>query len=224
MKKNKIEWNPGYRAILLLLDLFVLILFRPRVTGKEHIPRKGAAVIAVNHKHAFDPILPLFTTMRVIRFMAKKEVTDSAFSWLFKVMRCIRVDRDAHDGKAMQEAIDCLRAGYLVGIFPEGTRNRTHDLEIQPLHLGAVAMARQTGAPVIPAVITGSYAPWNRDLMLSLGEPILIPPEMDINEANALLKSRMEQQWHDNLALTGRSEKKELNSRKLKKNDRMKTG
>ncbi len=214
---GKRQLNIGYRIIQPPMDAAAWLVFRPKVIGRDRIPRKGAAILAANHKHAVDPVLVLYSTPRIVRFLAKKEIFETPFRWLFRIMRCIKVDRDVHDGAAMREAISRLNDGELIGIFPEGTRNRTRDQILQPFHFGTVAMARKTGAPIVPAVITGDYNPFKRNLSITFGEPFFVPEGKNLVEANRELMDRMEAIWRESLARTGRTEKEELKSRKLKR-------
>lgn len=214
-QQYKGEWP--YRLLLPAIYFLFYLLFTPKIKNRNYIPKRGRAVIAANHKHALDPIILMTSTFRPIHFMAKKEHFESLFGWLFEMMSCIYVDRDAHDGYAMKEAISFLENEKIVGIFPEGTRNRTHDLILQDFKFGAVAMARRTGSVIVPAAITGDYRLFSRNLLICYGEPFAVPEDMPLEEANGLLRNRIEELWHSNLEETGRTETAELNSRKTSK-------
>ncbi len=211
-RQYKNEWI--YRLLLPLIYFLFFLLFSPKIKNREKIPRKGSVIIAANHKHAFDPIIIMVSTLRPIHFLAKKEHFMGHFGWLFTIMSCICVDREKHDGFAMKEAISFLNEGKVIGIFPEGTRNRTNDLVLQDFKYGTVAMARHTGAPIIPAVITGDYRLFSKNLVISFGDPIIIPDEVPLEEANRGLQERMNAMWYANLDMTGRSEEQELRSRR----------
>ena len=214
-KQNRNEWP--YRILLPLIDFLFFLLFTPKIINRENIPQKGRVVIAANHKHAFDPIILMVSTTRPIHFLAKKEHFKGHFGWLFNMMSCIYVDREKHDGSALRESIMFLNDDKVIGIFPEGTRNRTNDLVFQEFKYGAVAMAKHTGAPIIPAAITGDYKLFSKNLMITFGEPIAVPKSMPLEEANTELQERMKKLWYSNLDRTGRSEEQELNSRKTEK-------
>ena len=209
------EWP--YRVLLPFIYLLFYILFTPKIRNRGMIPQKGRIVIAANHKNALDPIALMVSTLRPIHFLAKKEHFEGLFGWLFRMMSCIYVDREAHDGFAMTQAISFLDSDKVVGVFPEGTRNRTHDTVFQDFKYGAVAMARKTGAIIVPAVITGDYKLFSRNLLITYGEPIEVPQDMPVEEANGLLRARMTEMWEDNLKKSGRTEEAELASRKQKK-------
>ena len=206
-----------YRIVLPILRAIFFVLFHPKRVGRENIPSKEPVLFTCNHKHAFDPIMIMYSTWRPIHFLAKKEHFKSIFGWVFRLMGCIYVDREAHDGAAVEASVKCLEQGKSVGIFPEGTRNRTKDLILQEFKYGAVAIARQTGVPIVPAAITGDYRLIGGNLMIRFGEPILVSGDADLDKANELLRKRTEELWRENLAATGRSAQTELQSRKEKK-------
>ena len=79
-----------------------------------------------------------------------------------------------------------LNKGLALGIFPEGTRNKTKEL-LQPFKFGAVSMAKKTGATIVPYAITGTYKFRTKDLKITFGEPFKIPEDMDLEEANEKL-------------------------------------
>ena len=216
ISQNKNEWM--YRILIPLIHFLFFLLFTPKINNKEIIPAKGRAILSANHKHALDPITIMVSTYRPIHYLAKKEHFEGPFGWLFYLMSCIYVDRDAHDGYAMQEAISFLEDEKVVGVFPEGTRNRTNDLVFLDFKYGAVAMAKHTGSVIIPAAITGDYKLFSRNLMISFGEPITVPEDMSLDDANKVLRDKITELWNTNLTLTNRTRDEELASRKTKTN------
>lgn len=125
--------------------------------------------------------------------MAKKEYFDSKMAWFFKATGCIRVNRqdkeEAHD--AMNEAIELLKKGYAIGVFPEGTRNKTTDQLLLPFKFGAVKMASLTNATIVPFGITGKYKFWNNKLKITFGTPFKVG-DMSLEEANDKLYKEIE--------------------------------
>jgi len=215
IKQNKNEIF--YRILLPLIFVIFKTIFWPKVVGKENIPGKGRAVLAINHRNTLDPIIVMTSTWRPIHFLTKDKLYGKGFAWLFWLMSCIYVKRNSHDGASLQEAIECLKEDKLVGIFPEGTRNRTHDLILQDFKRGAVVMAQQTGAPIIPAAITGDFKPFSRNLMIRFGTPLTVPADQTVEEANAVLHDRIEKLWFENLKATNRTVEQEFASRKAYK-------
>ena len=145
----------------------VRFLFRARATGTEHLPRAGGFVLAANHVSNFDPWplgLPLFPR-RYLRFMAKSELFRFGVGPILHAGGAFRVRRGEGDVEAIEKAIELVRDGEVVVIFPEGTRRRKGLVKKhQPRpHTGAARVALATGAPLIPAAISGT------DSLLRLG-------------------------------------------------------
>src|SRR5699024_8570990 len=147
-------------------------------TGSQNIPPTGGAVIAINHTGYMDFTYAgyaAFDVRRFIRFMAKKEVFDHSVSGpLMRGMKHIPVDR-AHGGESYREAVDRLRRGELVGVFPEATISRS--FELKEFKSGAARMALEAGVPIVPVVIWGSQRVWTKGHPKHLGRtglPILI--------------------------------------------------
>ncbi|MEX0666051.1 MAG: lysophospholipid acyltransferase family protein [Acidimicrobiia bacterium] len=141
-----------FRAFV--LSIFKLV-FRVRVTGREHVPRRGVYVVAPSHRSILDIPFAAYITRRRIRFMAKKELFST---WLgrrfFQALAAIPVDRAAADRSALREAQAALDAGEPVGVFPEGTRNSGPTLG--EMHDGAAYLALKLGVPIVPVGIGGS--------------------------------------------------------------------
>ncbi|HBA37236.1 MAG TPA: 1-acyl-sn-glycerol-3-phosphate acyltransferase, partial [Firmicutes bacterium] len=154
MKKRKPEW--GYRLLKPILGPIYKFYYRPKIINKELIPKDGPILIVGNHKHIMDQCSVIISSKRVIHYMAKKEYSEGKFAWFFKITGCIFVDRSIHDEEAKSSAIDILKSGGAVGLFPEGTRNKT-DKFLLPLKMGTVSMAQKTGATIVPFGVTGDY-------------------------------------------------------------------
>ena len=132
-----------YRIGRFILGPFFKWYYNPTIIGKENIPKEGAILIVGNHKHLYDQCLSIISTKRFIKYMAKREYFDNKKTrWFFKAVGCISVDRSVHDGKAKGEAIETLKNGGAIGLFPEGTRNKTQEF-LLPFKFGAVSMAKK---------------------------------------------------------------------------------
>ncbi len=101
-------------------------------------------------------------------------------------MGIIPVNRRTKDKAALETAVQYLNNEKLIGIFPEGTINRTEDI-IMPFKFGAVKMARDTKTPIIPFVITGKYKPFKKNIKIQFMKPIAVSD--DLEEANNNLMS-----------------------------------
>jgi len=143
--------------------MFRLLDNRIRIEGAEHIPASGGAVIACNHVSYLDFIfcgLGARPAKRLTRFMAKKEIFDNRIAGpLMRGMHHISVDRDA--GLASyREALEKLKAGEVVGVFPEATISRS--FTVKEIKSGAVRMAAATGVPVVPMALWGTQRLWTK--------------------------------------------------------------
>ncbi len=141
------------------------------ISGVEHIPTSGPGVVAINHTGYLDFTLagvPAFLQgKRKVRFMAKKEVFDNKITGpLMRGCKHIPVDRTA-GAESYQAAVDYLKAGELVGVYPEATISRS--FEIKAFKSGAARMALESGAPIIPTLIWGAQRIWTKGHPKNLG-------------------------------------------------------
>jgi 1-acyl-sn-glycerol-3-phosphate acyltransferase len=124
----------------------------PARPAKELPP--GGVIIVCNHTSGIDPMLLLCQTRRTVSFLVAKEYfANPAVRFWLNLIDCIPVDREAGDASAARAAVRYLRGGKVVGIFPEG--RITTDGHLQEPHLGVALIALRSGAPVIPARISG---------------------------------------------------------------------
>ena len=181
------EW--GYKIFKPVLGPLFKLWYNPKIYGKEYIPKSGPIVIAGNHKHLMDQCSIIVSTKRVVHYMAKKEYFDGHLAWFFKATGCISVDRSIHDETAKSLAIDVLNDGGAIGIFPEGTRNKT-DKFLLPFKFGAVSMAKKTGAKIVPFGISGDYNFRSKNLKIYFGEPFSVD-DLDLEKANEILANKI---------------------------------
>ena len=147
--------RPLYALVRGLLVPFLRIWFRMRVSGAEHIPQEGAAIIAPNHKSFWDSFFIGVCTRRHLRFMGKTELFEGPKGRLLVRLGAFPVRRGQSDEDALETARTILRQGGLLALFPEGTRVRDPD-ELGNPKRGAGRLALESGAPLVPAAITGS--------------------------------------------------------------------
>ena len=151
-KYRSVEEYMNHRAGFYLFKALLYpigLTYRPTAYGRENIPEEGAVILASNHRNRRDPAFVCFPTKRVVHFLAKKELHEGKFAWFFRMAGTIPVNRGVHGTGVMEIAEEMLRQGEVIGIFPEGTRNKT-DEPIQPLKYGTVRMAQKTGTPIVP--------------------------------------------------------------------------
>ena len=171
-----------YKILRPIAKWLFILLYRPKIIGKENIPKDGGYVLAGNHTNNLDCIILMASTKRCIHFLAKEELFKGLFGWLFKVMGLIPVKRKTKDGKALPRAIQYLENDKVIGLFPEATINRG-DGVILPFKIGAVKMAHDSGRPIIPFVIKGKYKIFRRRIKIVLFEPIYVK-DNDLDKAN----------------------------------------
>lgn len=186
---------------------FLLPFFKCRLlpVGKETQGRyarvRGGAILMGNHRSMWDPIVmgTLFC-FRELRIWAGEALYEKnrLFTWFLNAMGFIRVDRRVTDLAAIQAGVDTVKAGCLLGVFPEGRLN--HSRELLPFAPGVVLVALQTGAPILPMYIGGAYGLFRR-VRIALGDRIYlrehlrkdIPHEEAVRELCRFLEVRMRQ-------------------------------
>lgn len=176
-----------YRLVRPLINLFVRLVFRPTYIGLENIPKSGRFVLAGNHTNNFDCVLLISSTKRVIHYLAKDSLTKGILGPAFKAMGIIPVNRSIHDKGALNSAINTLQEDKVIGIFPEGTINRTEDI-IMPFKIGAVKMSKETNSKIIPFVITGEYKAFKKSVTIEFLKPIQIKGDNLTEENEHLMK------------------------------------
>lgn len=187
----------GYKFLTPFMRVAFKLYYSPRIIGAEKIPEDSAIVIAGNHKHVYDQCLTIMATKRVIHYMAKKEYFEGKLAPLFRFVGCIPVDRSKRDFSSAMSALKVLKKGGAIGIFPEGTRNKT-DKFLLNFKTGAVAMAKKTGAYIVPFGLTGDYKFRSKNLTIRYGEPFKVD-NMSVEEANEKLFREVERLMLENL-------------------------
>jgi 1-acyl-sn-glycerol-3-phosphate acyltransferase len=183
--------------------MFRVLDIRITVEGAQHVPRAGGAVLATNHVSYLDFIFCGFGALpskRLVRFMAKQEVFTHRISGpLMRGMHHIPVDRSAGLA-AYESALTALRAGEVVGVFPEATISRS--FQVKELKSGAVRLAAAADVPLIPMALWGGQRLWTKGrprtltkrhvpVSIIIGEPLLTSPDADQDQVNAQLRARM---------------------------------
>jgi 1-acyl-sn-glycerol-3-phosphate acyltransferase len=159
--------------ILVASIRFFLRIWGLDVEGAEHIPQDQGAIIAGNHRSWFDPVVIAAAVKRPIHFMAKAELFEyPLLGWLISRLHAFPVRRGQADRQAVRVSQERVTSGQLLGIFPEGTRNRTAEAML-PLQGGAVLIALRSGVPVIPVVVSkGERRGLRRRFQVRIGTPI----------------------------------------------------
>lgn len=173
------------------------LLFSVEYHGLEHVPERGAVIIAGNHPSYLDPVLVLLPLKRPIRFMA----WDALFrvpllGQLIRAFGAFPVDiRHGKGESAFQEAVRVLKAGEALGIFPEGQRSEAGPMG--ELRTGVARLAVETGAPIIPVTIGGAYRAWPKRRWLPKPAKIIIRYHQPLRLSPAELSAgRADKQVH----------------------------
>ena len=141
-----------YRRIRAVVRFLCNIIFRVKVVGSENVPASGGAVLCCNHTSMMDVVFLVAFCPRAISFMAKAELFKNKFlSWIFRKMNAFPVERKKSDKSAVKTAQSVVKKGDILGIFPEGTRQK----EGAPGKgkAGAAFVALGANADIIPASI-----------------------------------------------------------------------
>ncbi len=146
--------NWAFRVVLWISGTSVTVL------GEENVPKDEAVLYVGNHRSYFDILLTYVRVPRPTGYMAKVEMLryPSLNTWM-KYLHCIFLDRsDIKAGlKSILNAIDKIKAGISICIFPEGTRNKTDQMFLE-FHDGSLKIAEKSGCPIVPVSINNAGA------------------------------------------------------------------
>jgi len=172
-------WKFCHAALTLLRPLFCAL----RVEGVENVPRKGGVVLACNHPGGMDSFVLGFASPRQVYYMAKRELFNvhPVMTFLLYRIGAFPINRGARDTEAIEYSVELLKQGRVLGMFPEGTRNRGKPMRRGKS--GAVRIAIDAGVPVVPVAVLGIphlhknwLNPFKRtQLSVQFGQPMLFP-------------------------------------------------
>ena len=170
MRREDAVWAVGRLTMQPLVQLFA----RLRVYGRERVPREGGVVLACNHFSWLDPAALGAACPRTINYMAKVEAHGvPGLGELIRAFGCYPVRRGESDREAVRVMRQLVADGRALGMFVEGTRQRSG--VPGPVQPGAAMVAVQEGVPVVPAAIHGSQT-WRvgnfHPVSLAWGEPL----------------------------------------------------
>jgi 1-acyl-sn-glycerol-3-phosphate acyltransferase len=201
--------EPVYTTVITLARaVFALQGLKFTIQGAENVPKVGGAVMVINHTGYMDFTYAGFAALpagRLVRFMAKDEVFKHKLSGpLMRGMHHIPVDRDA-GAASYRAAVNALKGGEIVGVFPEATISRS--FELKEFKSGAVRMAAAAGVPILPTVIWGSQRVWTKDhpkrlgrsnvpITIRVGEPMPFTRKDDLDAATDIVRDRMTELLH----------------------------
>lgn len=158
--------------------------------GIENIPSKGRIVLAGNHTNDLDSIALISATKRTIHFLGKHTLFKGIKGCIFSSMGVIPVDRTKdRNREALELAISLLNDDKVVGIFPEGTINRTEEV-LMKFKMGAIKMASVTNSHIVPFSITGKYRPFRKGLIIKFLTPYKVSSK-NLDEENEKLMNKV---------------------------------
>jgi 1-acyl-sn-glycerol-3-phosphate acyltransferase len=165
-----------YRLFRWIMVAIGRLLFGFTVIGAEKVPKEGPLIVAANHRRYADPVLVSMAVPRRIQWMAKKELFRFPFERFFFFIGAFPVDRESGRA-ALRTALNLIKAGWALGIFPEGQRRRKdYDPEDAPKS-GVAMLAARGGAPVMPVYVGRIPGPLERlrgsKLHVYIGGPII---------------------------------------------------
>jgi 1-acyl-sn-glycerol-3-phosphate acyltransferase len=209
----------AYRSIRRLFTMIMWSLFRPRVTGREHIPETGPVILAPVHRSFADFGFAAFCTPRKLFFMTKDSMwKNRMLGKLLLYVGAFPVHRESADREALQRAEEVLQRGQALVLFPEGTRREGPAIE--DLMEGAAFLSARTGAPIVPigigasdlAMPKGKALPKPYTIHVVIGPAIPAPPRTGggrvsrsaVHAATEELVGRLQAVYDDAKAKTGR--------------------
>jgi 1-acyl-sn-glycerol-3-phosphate acyltransferase len=165
--------TPFYRFAHTLCAIVLRAVWRFRATGVENVPKTGPLIVACNHVSYLDPVALGVGLPRMLTYLAKKELFDiPLLGAIIRGCGAYPLDRDAGGVAAVRVALKVLKSGRCVGIFPEGTRNRSGTAAEKG---GAAFLAALSGAPIVPAAVAGTKdAKRFAQIRVAYGEPLTI--------------------------------------------------
>jgi len=193
---------PGVILVVRLLWKYLGLRFI--IKGEENIPRSGGAILAINHVGYLDFFISgtaALPAKRYVRYMAKKQIFDNKIAGpLMRGMHHISVDRNSGSASFVA-ALRALKAGEIVGIFPEATISKS--FEIKSMKSGAARLAIGANVPVIPTIVWGSQRIWTKGrkrdfrrnkfpISIYVGEPLVFTRETEVESAERQIKSALE--------------------------------
>jgi 1-acyl-sn-glycerol-3-phosphate acyltransferase len=164
---------------LIITNIVLGLLFRVEVVNRHKIPSEGSALLCANHNTLLDMFFLGYKIDRWVNWMAKEELfKNPVLAFILKKLGAFPVKRGTGDVGSIKTAYQLLDKGEIVGIFPQGTRINPEKLETQRVKPGAAMIAVNTGVPIIPATVQGSYKLFSK-MKVIFGDPFVISNDQD---------------------------------------------
>ncbi len=152
--------HPLYWIVRAMVWFLSVLFLRFKSYGSEHVPQEGGCILTPNHTSFLDPpMVGIGLRHRVVHFMARDNLFDvPVLGWWYRKIGTIAIDRTKGDLAALRTALNGLKKGDVVCLFPEGTRSL--DGELQEAKGGVGFLIAKASVPVVPVYIDGTYRAW----------------------------------------------------------------
>ena len=180
---------PLYRIGRVIITLLMKVFYRVEYINLDNLPKEKPFILAGNHKSNLDCLLLISSTKRMIHFLAKKELMQH-FGWLFKRMGIIPVDRKKKNKEALEESNKVLKNNGVIGIFPEGTFNKSPYI-ILPFKYGCVKIAKDANCMIVPFAIINDYKFLRRSVKVVFDKGYYLKNKDDLKEENIKLMNKV---------------------------------
>lgn len=160
-----------HKICRVLVTFFIKVFYRPKIKGLENLPKEGGFMLVCNHLSMIDCVILVTLFKQKIYFMAKKEIFDKKLKEkFFRWCGGIPVDRENLDLKSIKECFKKLKDGEVLVVFPEGTRNKTQEVDLLPIKGGASLLAYKAGTKIVPVAMKSKFKIFGKNY-LCIGEP-----------------------------------------------------
>lgn len=180
-----------YRAVRAVGRPIIGFASQTRVLHAERVPRAGPFLLVANHQSIFDAVLLVASTPRIVRWLSSHDIFLKPLGkWFFTGMQALPLDRAHHDAHAVRAVVRSLRAGYMVGIFPQGAVRAGTELVAREGRMPETLarLVQVARVPIVPCVILGGakFRQWPAWLPLhrthwavAYGAPVALRPELE---------------------------------------------
>lgn len=182
-----------YCIIVFVAKFYFKIVNRLKILNKENLLDKGSYMVIANHISNKDPFILASGKLKPLIFIAKKSLFRGFMGILFRFLKAKPIDRDGDPRAALNLAVELLSDGHSIGIFPEGTRNKTGKL-LGSFKKGAAYIACKAQVPIIPVAIWGTNCGNFHKIVCEYGKPF-IPPKgsgkKQVEECNHIMEKEV---------------------------------